>query len=257
MDTGIGAINENKLDATKNSAANLSYYEQIVRFFENDNSSTLLKLRSFGLYAPRQVLTDFLVRYELFKLILDVPGSVLELGVFNGQGLLTYGQASAILEPNNITRKIYGFDTFEGFAALAETDRKSSSGLVSEGGYAIDSYERLKHAVALYDANRFIGHVSKIELVRGDVTKSLPAFLDANPHVVPALVHLDMDVYEPTKVALELLVPRMPKGGIVVLDELNMPDFPGETAALRDVLRMNDVALKRFSFCSRIAYFVV
>lgn len=127
MEKSLGAISENKLDAKKNSPANLSYYDELVRFFEGDDSSTLLKLRSFGLYAPRQVITDFLVRYELFKLVLDIPGSILELGVFNGQGLLTYAHASAILEPNNITRKIFGFDTFEGFTGLVDSDRKSSS----------------------------------------------------------------------------------------------------------------------------------
>ena len=257
MEKSLGAISENKLDAKKNSPANLSYYDELVRFFEGDDSSTLLKLRSFGLYAPRQVITDFLVRYELFKLVLDIPGSILELGVFNGQGLLTYAHASAILEPNNITRKIFGFDTFEGFTGLVDSDRKSSSDLVSEGGYAIDSFARLSHAIRLFDANRFIGHLPKIELVRGDVVASLPEFLDANPQVVPALVHLDMDVYAPTKVALEQLVPRMPKGGVVVFDELKMSDFPGETAALRDTLKMNEVPLRRFPFCSRISYFVV
>lgn len=251
------AIDENKVDRSKNSAANLNYYDQLTRFFEQDDASTLLKLRSFVLYTPRQVLSDFLVRFELFKMIQDIPGSILELGVFNGQGLLSYAQFSAILEPNNISRKIYGFDTFAGFPSIAESDQQSRSSFMQVGGYEVDSYARVNAAVELYDNNRFIGHVPKVELIKGDVTKSLPEFFRQNPQVIPALVHLDMDLYAPTKCALELLLPRMPKGGVVVFDELNLKDFPGETAAFLEVLSANSIALKRLPYCSRISYFVV
>jgi hypothetical protein len=94
-------------------------------------------------------------------------------------------------------------------------------------------------------------------LVKGDVTVSLPQFLESNPHVIPALLHLDVDLYEPTKCALELLLPRMPKGAVVVFDELNLKDFPGETVAMLETLNVNGIALKRLPFCSRISYFVV
>ena len=250
-------LDSNKIDVTKNSAANVSYYENLGRAYERDDSPTLQKLRSFALYAPRQVVTDFLVRYELFKLIADVPGSIFEFGVFNGQGLLSYAQFSAIIEPNNISRRIFGFDTFEGFPTIVDADRTSRSSFVHEGGYAVASEDRIRQAIDLFDQNRFIGHVPKVELVRGDVAKSLPQFLGENPHAIPALIHLDVDLYEPTKIALELMLPRMPAGAVVVFDELNLKDFPGETVALLDSLPINKIALKRLPFCSRISYFRV
>ena len=49
-----------------------------------------------------------------------------------------------------------------------------------------------------------------------------------------SLLYLDMDIYEPTKVALEQFLPRIPKGGIVVFDELNSRNWPGETQAVLD-----------------------
>jgi hypothetical protein len=251
------AIEENKIDASKNSAQNLDYYDKLVKFFDEDSASTLLKLRSFGLYSPRQVITDFLVRYELFKMIADVPGSVFELGVFNGQGLLTYAHVSSILEPNNIGRRIFGFDTFSGFPSIDEKDKKGRSSFVQAGGYGVDSFNRITEAIKLFDANRFIGHVPKIELIKGDVCETLPRFLNENAHVIPSLIHLDMDIHRPTKIALDLLLPKMPKGAVVVFDELNVKDFPGETIAFMEVLPTNSVALKRMPFCSRISYFVV
>ena len=251
------AIEENKIDRSKNSADNVRYYEDLQAFYSRDDSSVLTRLRSFALYAPRQVVSDFLVRYELFKMQLEIPGSIFELGVFNGQGLMTYAQCSAILEPNNVSRRIYGFDTFEGFTDIAKSDATSRSAFMKPGGYSISSFDRLTEAIALYDRNRFIGHVPKVELIRGDVTETLKTFLDQNPHVIPSLIHFDMDVYKPTRAAIELLVPRMPKGAVVVFDELNLKDFPGETAALLESLSVNNIALKRLPFCSRISYYVV
>ena len=52
---------------------------------------------------------------------------------------------------------------------------------------------------------------------------------------------LDTDLYEPTKVALKYFLPLMPKGGIVVLDEVCYRNFAGETQALKEVLDLNKV----------------
>jgi hypothetical protein len=245
---------ENQLRVTTNTTATMDYYEQLQKFFDEDTSQTLTKLRSYSLYAPRQVISDFLVKYELFKMILDVPGSVLEFGVFNGQGLFSFGHMSAILEPNNISRRIFGFDTFSGFSGITDKDLPDGR-IVREGGYSIDSFARLSKAIELFDQNRFIGHIPKIELICGDVTKSLDKFLTTQPQVIPALVYLDLDIYQPTKLVLERLISRMPQGAVVAFDELNHPSYPGETSAFLEVLKPNQVSLKRFPFCSRISYF--
>jgi hypothetical protein len=250
-------VHESRIDPTKNTEQNLKYYEELAALYESDPSSTLLKLRSFAVYTPRQVVTDFLVRYELFKMVLDMPGSIFEFGVFNGQGLMSFAHFSSIMEPAHINRQIVGFDTFDGFAGLDEMDRKSRSDLVREGGYSIDSYDRLQKAASIFDRNRFIGHVEKVRLVKGNVIQTLGPYLEENPHSIVALLYLDMDIHAPTKFVLEKLLPRVPKGGIVAFDELNMQEFPGETIALMETMKLNQTPLRRFPFCSRIAYFQV
>ena len=240
----------------RNSQANADYYQELVSFYEADNSDALLKLRSFALYAPRQVVSDFLVRYELFRLIENVAGSILEFGVFNGQGLFSWAHLSSILEPNNITREIIGFDTFAGFEGITDRDGKEAPDVVHEGGFKVDAYERISKAIKIFDMNRFIGHVPKIRLVKGDVTKTLEHFLEQNQHIVPAVLYLDMDIYKPTSFVLERLLKRVPKGGVVVFDEFGHRSYPGETAALLASVDVGEIALKRFPFCSRIAYFV-
>src|SRR5437868_3104568 len=81
------------------------------------------------------------------------------------------------------------------------------------------SHDELQHLIREYDADRFLGHMPKVELIRGDVAKTLPEFLAQNQHLVVSLLFLDMDLYEPTRVALQQTLPRMPKGAVIAFDE--------------------------------------
>ena len=91
----------------------------------------------------------------------------------------------------------------------------------------------------------------------GDATKTLPDYLDKNPETIVALAFFDFDVYEPTKICLEAIKPRLVKGSVLGFDELNDPDSPGETVALMEVFGLNNVRLERFPYTSRTSYFVV
>ena len=83
-------------------------------------------------------------------------------------------------------------------------------------------------------------------LVRGWFDQTLPRFLADNPHVAFALVHVDCDLYESTKVVLSQLWDRVVPGGIVLFDELFHKDYPGETLAFREFFRdRRDYVLQR------------
>jgi hypothetical protein len=71
------------------------------------------------------------------------------------------------------------------------------------------------------------------------------------------LLFLDFDLYEPTKVALEQLVPRMPRGAVLAFDELDNPIWPGETKALLDVLPMSRLKIQRLEWDPYISYAVL
>lgn len=251
-------IAENIIDPKKNTEEMQRYYEDLNRYIESSSGSGLLKFRTFSRYVPRQVLTEFLVRYEMFKQIVDVPGSIVECGVLNGQGLMAFAQFSAILEPVHYNRKVIGFDTFSGFPELDAKDTRTSPSVhMKEGGFGIDSFAELQEAVRLFDRNRNLGHIPKIDLVKGDVTKTLPAYLEKHPHLVVALLYLDMDIYKPTRAAIEALASRIPKGGVIAFDELNVENWPGETQAVIETLGINRLRLKRLPFDSRICYAVM
>jgi hypothetical protein len=244
---------EQKAKGVLRTAAEAEIGKKIEEIFNRNPANIFAKLEEFPKYIRRQKVTRYLALYELFKLNLQVKGSIIECGVNEGFGLMSWANFSAVLEPNNITRRIYGFDTFEGFREPSKRDANSRF-QPSKGDLSANSYAELKDLIQVYDSNRFLGHVDKVDLVRGDIRETAPKFLKENPHLVVSLLFMDLDLYEPTKAALETFVPRMPKGAILAFDELDNPIWPGETLATLEALGLNKLELRRFDFDPYIAY---
>jgi hypothetical protein len=227
-----------------------------ARMFEASPDDVALKLGHVVKYMRRQDLTRLLARYEIFKHVLAVKGSIIECGVYRGSGLFSWANFSAILEPTNLTRRIYGFDSFEGFPEIGPQDR-SEFRSAQKGELRSDCYDELLQLVHAYDLNRPLGHVGKVQLVKGDATQTIPAFVESNPHLIVSLLFLDFDLYEPTKAALEHFVSRMPRGAVIAFDELDNPAWPGETKALLDQLGIHGLRLRRVDFDPYIAFAIL
>lgn len=223
------------------------------------SSGTLVeKLDAFPKFATRQSLAKFLTKYEIFKQVLDVNGSIVEGGVLHGGGTLTWAKLSSILEPINHTRKVIGFDTFSGFPSVAAEDLKGgTSSHFHVGGLTGSPKEDVEKAIKLYDLNRPLKHIPKVELVEGDACLTAQQYLRDNPHLVVSILYLDVDLFEPTKALIEAFLPRMPKGSIIAFDELNAKMFPGETVAVADVIGINNLQIRRFPFDSYVSYAVL
>lgn len=229
---------------------------RIAQVFEASADELSVRLANFPRYARRQHVTRFASLYELFKLILPVKGSIVECGVFRGFSLMTLAQLSAALEPTNLTRRIYGFDTFDGFPGVSASDRPEHTG-AAPGDLRSDSYGELAQLIDIYDDDRFLGHIPKVKLIKGDVAETIPKFVEDNQQLVVSLLFLDMDLYEPTVTALKRFVPRMPKGAVLAFDELDNPIWPGETLAVLDEIGLSGLELRRFEFDPYISYAVL
>lgn len=72
-----------------------------------------------------------------------------------------------------------------------------------------------------------------------------------------SLLFLDFDLYSPTKEALKIFLPRMPRGSIIVFDEINHPLWPGETRALLEKFNINTKEIRRFSFEVNMSYLII
>ena len=222
--------------------------------FDDSKSKTVDKLKNFSKYVPRQSLARFLVYYELFKKQLGIKGSIVECGVHQGGGVMSWAKLSTTLEPYNFHRKIIGFDTFSGIPKISEIDKKykySKKGLFSE---KFNTYNELKQAIKEYDKNRYIKHVPKIELVKGDAVKTIPKYVKDNKHLIISLLFLDFDIFEPTSVALKYFLPRMTRGSILAFDEINNENWPGETMALLEKHNINKLKIKNFTSEPHMSY---
>ncbi|WP_048438282.1 TylF/MycF/NovP-related O-methyltransferase [Caenimonas sp. SL110] len=236
--------------------------QALESYFNEGAGSATEKLENFAKYVPRQNLARFLARYEIFKLIKDVQGSIVECGVLFGGGLMSFAKLSTILEPYNFQRRIVGFDSFTGFPSIAEEDLRGlpdrKSAHLKQSGFAAEgAYEDIQRAIELYNISRPLNHFPKVQIVKGDFAQTSAQFLRDHPHFVVSCLYLDFDIYEPTKVALEQFLPRMPKGSVLVFDELNEEAFPGETIAVMESLNLNTLRVRRFDFEPRISYAVI
>ena len=208
-------------------------------------------LKNFPILIRRHWLKRFLAHVELFRLTLEIPGDIAELGVFRGLGLMTWANLLEVYCIGKRSKIVYGFDNWEGFTELSSQD-----GLPNEDAHKIIGdfnpshfYNELQDAISIFDQDRFIPGKARIKLQRGQIEKSIPRFLEVNPGIRFSLVHFDCDLYCPTKAALESLWPRISRGGILLFDEYAIEDWPGETLAVDEFIAdKQDLKLKTFSW---------
>lgn len=200
----------------------------------------------FFLVAPPSRLGKVLAHYELYKRVTSLPGCIVECGVFKGVSLMQFATFRRLLE-NDDSRKIVGFDAFGPFprasdaadvAFIEQWERRAGSGIpVASLAAALDRKE-----------------MRNIDLVAGDVLETLPRYVGEHPELRIALLHVDVDVYQPTRFTLESLYDRVVPGGIVVLDDY--PTVAGATRAVDEFLVGRNVTIQKLPLAHIPSFFV-
>lgn len=200
-------------------------------------------LDNLGLFLTRQTLSRINFIQKIYEMIVPVHGVIMEFGVRWGQNLALFSSLRGMHEPYNYNRKVIGFDTFEGFPSVSKEDGR----LLRKGDYSVVEgwVEQLDEILDNHTKNSPIPHKKKHELVKGDATETLPKYLKKHPETIIALAYFDFDVYKPTLDCLKTILPYLTKGSVLAFDELNTPEFPGETIALREVLGLSTYAIRR------------
>lgn len=180
-------------------------------------------------------------RYDLFKMVVDLPGDIVECGVFQGTGALYWARMLQVFNPLS-RRKVIGFDTFEGYpdTMKGKQDIKTSEAFIIE-----TQYNENTPAQIMETANA-LGLAQRIELVKGDATKTIKEYVAKNGGFRAALVNLDFDIYEPTRAALECLYEVVVPGGVIVLDEYAVHEWGGESRAVDEFFKEKNITLKSF-----------
>ena len=178
----------------------------------------------FYLTCKPNRLSKVIAHYELFRQVLDVPGAIVECGVFKGASLSRFAMMRQLLAHED-GKKIVGFDMFDRFPGTDyEPDKKIRDSFVDRAGEDCISKDQMSHSLE----RRGLG--GNVELIAGDICETVPAYVRDNPELVISLLNLDTDLYEPAVVILEHFWERIVPGGVLILDDYGM--FPGETTAV-------------------------
>ncbi|MBF0250965.1 MAG: class I SAM-dependent methyltransferase [Alphaproteobacteria bacterium] len=204
----------------------------------------------FFLTATKDRLSKTLAHYELFCRTLEVPGEIVEFGVFKGVSFSRWCLFRSMFS-NVFSKQVIGFDTFGAFPETGfEDDFAIRKNFVDTAGEFSVSAEDMREN--LQDRNL----AENIKLVPGDILETLPAFLRDNPQMRFSLVNLDTDIYEPAKCILENVWNRIVRGGVLILDDYGT--FAGETKAVEEFLATldNPPKILRFPFASTPCYLI-
>jgi len=206
-----------------------------------------------SLYLPRQELARMLALSDIYRQhVIDSNGVLMEFGTCYGRTAALLTNLRGIFEPFNFTRKLVVFDSFAGLTGTTAQDgAKAHEGDYNAGG----DYDRhLGEVLAYHESEAPISHIRKHEIVKGDATKSLEEYLARHPETILAMAYFDFDIYAPTKRCLELLKPHLARNSLLVFDQLNCPEFPGETVALAEVFGLGRCTLKRSPLTPWMSY---
>ena len=181
-----------------------------------------------------------MAHYELFKMALELPGVMIECGVFKGASLSRLTAFRALFGGSQ-SRKIVAFDTFGFFPeANFPDDTNARQQFVNAAGSQSVSAQELTELL------KRKGAAEQIELVAGNILETVPTYLNNNPQLKISLLNLDTDLFEPAVVILENFWQRLVPGGILILDDYGV--FPGETKAVDDFFKDKPVQIQKLPF---------
>lgn len=250
---------------TPNPCPDNSYVEnKTFELLKNQVDSNNLDAFAMGgllRYVNRRGIAKLLCHYEIFKQVSHLPGHIVELGVFKGESLLRFAQFSEIFLTFDRSFEVIGFDNFAGFPDFHAHDGKEDLNTNKvDGGWSSKNYrEELLELVNVFDNDRFAPQKPRIKLIEGDIRKTVPEFKAANPGTRLKLLHLDADLYEPTKVGLECFWDNLVIGGILVLDEYGFDVFPGEAIAVDEFFKSRGITptFRKFPFSDNPGAYIV
>lgn len=203
-----------------------------------------------GFYATADPsrLSKFITHLEFFRQTSTVRGEVVEFGIFKGNSFFRWIKFRDLLEQAN-SRKIIGFDIFGDFPQAGfDQDKAKRDAFVAEtnGGKSI-SFEEINELLETQNLHK------NVDIVKGDILVTLDDYLEQNPHLKISLLHIDVDLYEPSKHILEKLYDRVTTGGIIIFDDYGA--FAGTNKAVDDFFN-GKAAVKKLPYSHAISYIV-
>ena len=184
--------------------------------------------------GDRKLFGKLLSKIEFCEKTKDIPGDIVELGVFKGSGILSWLKT---LETVNLNHKsVVGFDFFdskETVDSIQSIDKKIMESLFADRNFDPSGYDIILTAMLTEARYR------NFELIKGNVMSTVQDYLKKYPGFRASIVNFDLDVDEPTYVCMELLWERLVPGGYYILDEYALKQWTESDAVDRFCKKYN------------------
>ena len=187
-----------------------------------------------------------IAHYELYKKIIELPGVVIEAGVFKAGSLIRFATYRELFE-FSYSRKIIGFDAFGAFPPQKNK---------SDNEFAQQHDEIAGKGIQIEELKNIFEYkgIRNIDLIQGNINKTVPQYTEDNPSLKIALLHIDVDVYDPTKTILDCFYDRVVKNGVIIFDDYSQ--IEGETNAVDDFFSDKEYHFKKFKFSHSPTYVI-
>ncbi len=210
---------------------------------------------NFHLTLELSRLAKFIAHYEAYKMVQELPGAIVECGVFKGTSLTRFALFRELLG-NYFSTKIIAFDVFgDQFPNTTyQEDKAQREHWIKTAGPSSISVDQLRQIFEWMNLQNY-------ELVPGDILETVPKYLRENAGLKVSLLNIDCDFVEPTYCVLENFYGRVVKGGIILLDNYAGEgttgySYHGDTKGTDDFFTDKNVTIKRFPFGSRPCYII-
>ncbi len=218
--------------------------------FDSEKIELIKAVSPYTMTSPERIASlNEAVKYIIRN---NVEGDFVECGVWKGGSTLAMALTLEKLGIEN--RKLFLYDTFEGMSDPTEADKdlnnNSAKDLLQTNSkkksavWAYSGLDEVKRTMSLskYDLNNFI-------YVKGKVEETM---LSSN-HQKIALLRLDTDWYESTKIELDVLFPKLVSGGVLIIDDYGY--WQGARKAVDEYIELNNIKilLNRIDYTGRIA----
>jgi O-methyltransferase len=221
-----------------NAASDAYIRDHYNRHYSMEELAPLFKPWTMVFYKHQILAVQAITKLNINK----VPGDVVECGVWKGG--MTMGMIFANMR-DNIDRHFWLYDTFEGLPQPSAEDGERAHEVwaqVQKGDPTVNDVAKHRvedgkwnyGALSLVKSNVYYTHYprDKIHFIKGKVEDTLPT--TKLPEKI-ALLRLDTDFYDGTKVELEYLWDRIVPGGILIIDDFCM--WNGARTAVTEFFR--------------------
>lgn len=192
-------------------------------------------------------MQKILARYELFRMVQDVPGDIVECGVFKGSGLYTWAKLMRLFRPHNETR-IVGFDFFDADRAMDFQFQQDKD--------CLDEHQTRWTPQETILRNCREWGFDKVDLIAGNVVETTRAFVREQLGARISLLYIDVDNYEGALACLQNLYPIVSPGGLVVFDEYALRTY-GESNAVDEYFRGKNIRLRSIPWANTPSAYLV